>query len=80
MTYTPLAFLAQLAPGQTCVGTDRDGEAWLKVLLARADAADVMARLDELQEGFYVTLVPEARVREMTKGSEKRKLRKSHAP
>ena len=62
MTYQPLVFLAQLAPGQTCVGTDRDGEAWLKVLLARQDAAAVIARLDELQEGFYVTLVPESQV------------------
>jgi hypothetical protein len=77
MTYQPLAFLAQLAPGQTCVGTDRDGEAWIKLLLARSDAADVMARLDELQEGFWVTLVPESQVQQ---GSEKRKLRKSHAP
>lgn len=65
-TYQPLTFLAQLAPGQTCVGTDRDGEAWLKVLLERKDAADVMARLGELQEGFYVTLTPESRVRETT--------------
>ena len=39
----PLCFLAQLAGGQTCVGTDRDGEAWLKVLLSRQDAAMVMA-------------------------------------
>lgn len=59
MSDDPLCFLAQLAPGQTCLGTDRDGEAWLKVLLSKADAADVMRRLDELQEGFYVTLVPE---------------------
>jgi hypothetical protein len=79
MTYAPLAFLAQLAPGQTCIGTDREGEAWLKVLLSRQDAADVMARLDELQEGFYVTLVPESQVRQ-AQGSEKRKPRKSHAP
>ena len=55
----PVCFLAQLAGGQTCVGTDRDGEAWLKVLLSRQDAAAVMDRLDELTEGFYVTLVPE---------------------
>lgn len=55
-----LCFLAQLAGGQTCCGTDRDGEAWLKVLLSRQDAAAVLARLDELSEGFYVTLVPEA--------------------
>lgn len=63
MTDPPLCFLAQLAPGQTCLGTDRDGEAWLKVLLSKADAADVMRRLDELQEGFYVTLVPEGQVK-----------------
>lgn len=61
--YEPIAFLAQLAGGQTCVGTDRDGEAWLKVLLSRSDAAAVMARLDELTDGFYVTLVPEHIVR-----------------
>jgi hypothetical protein len=64
----PLCFLAQLAPGQTCVGTDRDGEAWIKLLLSRQDAADVMARLDELSEGFWVTLVPESQVRETPKG------------
>jgi len=54
-----LCFLAQLAGGQTCVGTDRDGEAWLKVLLSRKDAATLLSRLDELSAGFYVTLVPE---------------------
>lgn len=63
MTDDALCFLAQLAPGQTCLGTDRDGEAWLKVLLSKADAADVMRRLDQLQEGFYVTLVPERDVK-----------------
>lgn len=75
--YEPLAFLAQLAGGQTCVGTDRDGEAWLKVLLSRSDAAAVMARLDELQEGFFVTLVPEHMVRREARG---KKVRKSNEP
>lgn len=56
----PLCFLAQLAGGQSCIGADRDGEAWLKVLLSRQDAARILARQDELMEGFYVTLVPEA--------------------
>lgn len=54
-----LCFLAQLAGGQSCIGADRDGEAWLKVLLSRQDAAALLARQDELMEGFYVTLVPE---------------------
>ncbi len=58
-TPDPLCFLAQLAGGQNCMGSDRDGEAWLKVLLSRQDAARVLERLDELGEGFYVTLVPE---------------------
>lgn len=59
-TKDPLCFLAQLAGGQSCIGADRDGEAWLKVLLSRQDAAALLARQDELMEGFYVTLVPEA--------------------
>jgi hypothetical protein len=60
--YTPVAFLGQLAGGQTCIGTDRDGEAWIKILLSRADAARVMERMDELSEAFYVTFVPEREV------------------
>lgn len=62
-TTTPLCFLSQLAPGQSCMGTDRDGEAWIKVLLSRQDLATVVTRMDELREGFYVTLVPESQVR-----------------
>jgi hypothetical protein len=59
----PICFLASLASGPTCVGTDRDGEAWLKVTLSRADAAALMARMGELDENFYVTLVPEGEVK-----------------
>lgn len=73
MPREPLAFLAQLAPGQTCVGTDRDGEAWLKVLLSRQDAAKLLERLEEYQEGFYVTLVPEREVKNLTKSHAKKK-------
>ncbi len=57
--YEPITFLGQLAGGQTCLGTDRDGEGYIKLLLSRQDAAAVMSRLDELEEGFYVTFVPE---------------------
>lgn len=56
----PICFLAQLAGGQSCIGADRDGEAWLKVLLSRQDAARILERQEELSEMFYVTLVPEA--------------------
>ena len=69
MPDAPLCFLAQLAGGQTCCGTDRDGEAWLKVLLSRQDASAVLARLDELSEGFYVTLVPERQAKEQLPSS-----------
>ncbi len=75
----PICFLAHFASGATCVGTDRDGEAYLKVALSRPDAAALMTRMDELEENFYVTLVPEGQVQH-TQGSEKRKLRKSNAP
>ncbi len=64
----PLCFLAHLASGATCLGTDRDGEAYIKVNLSRQDAAVVMKRMDELTDNFYVTLVPEER----TKGRKKR--------
>lgn len=57
----PIAFPAQLADGRTCLGTDRDGEGRLTVLLSAEDTAMVITRLDELREGFYVTLVPMAR-------------------
>jgi hypothetical protein len=62
MSAEPLAFLAQLADGRTCVGTDRDGEARLTILLSRHDAAALMQRLDEFQAGFYCTLVAESAV------------------
>lgn len=55
-----LCFIAQLAGGQTCMGTDRDGEGYVKILLSAADLARVVARMHELESGFYVTLVPEA--------------------
>jgi len=58
-----ICFLAQLAGGQSCIGADRDGEAWLKVLLSRQDAARILERQDSLMEGFYVTLVPEAQAK-----------------
>ena len=59
MSDDPLCFLAQLAGGQSCIGVDRDGEAWVKFLLSDKDAATLMARRSELAECFYVTLVPE---------------------
>jgi hypothetical protein len=63
----PLVFLAQLADGRTCLGTDRDGEARLTLLLSRHDAAKLLERLDEYEAGFYVTLVPEHAVTRPTK-------------
>lgn len=60
----PLCFLAQLAGGQSCLGVDRDGEAWLKVLLSRQDAARIIERQGDLMEGFYVTLVPERQAKD----------------
>jgi len=59
----PLVFLAQLADGRTCLGSDRDGEARLTLLLSRQDAAKLLERLDEYESGFYVTLVPEDAVK-----------------
>jgi len=58
-----IAFHAQLADGRTCLGTDRDGEGRLTLLLSAEDTAAVITRLDELREGFYCTLVPLAQVR-----------------
>jgi len=55
----PICFLGQLAGGQSCMGADRDGEGWIKILLNRSDLALVVERMKELQECFYVTLVPE---------------------
>ena len=63
MSDDPLCFLAQLAGGQSCIGADRDGEAWLKVLLSRQDAARILEQQHTLMEGFYVTLVPEAQAK-----------------
>jgi hypothetical protein len=67
----PVCFLAHFSPGATCVGTDREGEAWLKVSLSRADAAALMARMGELDENFYVTLVPEGQARQGSRGRRK---------
>lgn len=59
----PLCFLAQLADGRTCLGSDRDGEARLTLILSRQDAATLLQRLDEYQAGFYVTLTTEQQVK-----------------
>jgi len=68
----PLVFLAQLADGRTCLGSDRDGEARLTLLLSRHDAAKLLERLDEYEGAFYVTLVPEQAVKSSTKRVRKR--------
>jgi hypothetical protein len=65
----PLCFLAALADGRTCLGSDRDGEARLTLTLSRIDAARLMERLDEYAAGFYVTLCSE----EAVKPTKKRK-------
>ena len=59
----PLCFPAQFAEGRNCVSTDRDGEGRMALVLSDADAAKVIARMGELREGFYCTLVPMARVK-----------------
>jgi hypothetical protein len=72
----PICFLAHFASGATCVGTDRDGEAWLKVTLSRADAAALMARMGELDELFYVTLIPEGQARQGSHAGARKAVRK----
>lgn len=69
----PLVFLAQLADGRTCLGSDRDGEARLTLLLSRHDAAKLLQRLDEYEGAFYVTLVPEQTVKRSAGKGRKRK-------
>jgi len=59
----PICFLAQLAEGRNCIGTDRDGEGRMVVIMSGDDAAMVIGRMDELREGFYVTLVPAQQVK-----------------
>jgi hypothetical protein len=69
----PFVFLAALADGRTCLGSDRDGEARLTLTLSRNDAAKLMERMDEFTSGFYCTLVAEHLVTAKTPAKRKRR-------
>jgi len=55
----PIAFVAALADGRTCLGCDRDGE-WRLMLILPSDEGKALAqRLDELRDvSFAVVCQP----------------------
>jgi hypothetical protein len=55
----PIAFVAALADGRTCLGCDRDGEWRLTLILPSSEGATLAARLPELRDvTFAVALQP----------------------
>jgi hypothetical protein len=55
----PIAFVAALADGRTCLSFDRDGEARLTLILAEQEAAQLVQRLGELRDvSFAVVCQP----------------------
>lgn len=56
---TPIAFVAALADGRTCLGCDRDGEWRLTLILPSDEGAQLAHRLDELRDvSFAVVCQP----------------------
>lgn len=56
---SPIAFVAALADGRTCLGFDREGEARLTLILSGQEAADLATRLPELMDvSFAVVCQP----------------------
>lgn len=55
----PIAFVASLADGRTCLGTDRDGEWRLTLILPEQEGAQLAQRLPELRDvSFAVVFQP----------------------
>lgn len=55
----PIAFVAALADGRTCLGCDRDGEWRLTLILPSGEGAQLAGRLQELRgKTFHVVCVP----------------------
>jgi len=55
----PIAFVAALADGRTCLAFDREGEARLTLILPQAEAAKLVGRLPELMDvSFAVVFKP----------------------
>jgi hypothetical protein len=58
-TAEPIAFVAALADGRTCLGCDRDGEWRLTLILPVKEGAQLAQRLDELRDvSFAVVCQP----------------------
>jgi hypothetical protein len=55
----PIAFVAALADGRTCLGCDRDGEWRLTLILPSAEGARLAARIHELREKTFWTVLQE---------------------
>jgi hypothetical protein len=55
----PIAFVAALADGRTCLGCDRDGEWRLMLILPDAEGKLLAQRIDELRDvSFAVVCQP----------------------
>ena len=58
-TAEPIAFIAALADGRTCLGCDRDGEWRLMLILPSDEGKRLAQRLDELRDvSFAVVCQP----------------------
>jgi hypothetical protein len=55
----PIAFVAALADGRTCLGCDRDGEWRLQLILPSDEGKALAQRIDELRDvSFAVVCKP----------------------
>jgi hypothetical protein len=55
----PIAFVAALADGRTCLGCDRDGEWRLMLILPSVEGKRLAQRLDDLRDvSFAVVCQP----------------------
>jgi hypothetical protein len=55
----PIAFVAALADGRTCLGCDRDGEWRLMLILPSEEGKRLAQRIDELRDvSFAVVCQP----------------------
>jgi hypothetical protein len=52
----PIAFIAGLADGRTCLSFDREGEARLTLILPQAEAAKLVQRLPELMDTSFAVV------------------------